>query len=60
MKFAVIHKSDVKAQFPDDTYIFSIDATGYSEIFSSLYDLWRRICSTCIPIVYEDLFVFGL
>lgn len=60
MKFAVIYKSDVKTQFPDDTYVFRIDATGYSEMFSSLYDLWRRICSERIPTVYEDLFVFGL
>lgn len=60
MKFAVLHKSDLNIVFPDDTYVFRIDATGFSEIFSSLYDLWRRICSDCIPLVYEDLFVFGL
>ena len=60
MKFAVLHKSDNKTQFSKDTYVFRIDATSYSEIYSSLYDLWRRICSTEFPIVYEDLFVFGL
>ena len=43
MKFAVLHKSDLNIVFPDDTYVFRIDATGFSEIFSSLYDLWRRI-----------------
>ena len=60
MKFAVLYKSDTKTRFSDDTYVFRIDATGYSEIYSSLYDLWRRICSSEIPLVYEDLFVFGL
>lgn len=60
MRFAVTHKKDTKTLFPDDTYMFRIDAMGYSEIFSSLYDLWRRICSTEFPIIYEDLFVFGL
>ncbi len=60
MKFAVLHKSDEKTKFSNDTYVFRIDATSYSEIYSSLYDLWRRICSERIPFVYEDLFVFGL
>lgn len=59
MKFAIEHKGEV-ACFPDETYVFTIAPDCYSEIFSSIYDLWRRLCATSMPEVYEDLFVFGL
>ncbi len=59
MKFAVMHKDEVVC-FPDETYVFTIAPDGYSEIFSSIYDLWRRLSATGLPETYEDLFVFGL
>lgn len=59
MRFAIIHKDD-SIQFSDDTYIYTIAALGYSEIFSSIYDLWRRMSASILPDVYEDLFVLGL
>lgn len=60
MKFAIRYVDDKEVQFSDDTYAFTISSTGYSEIYSSIYDLWRRIYKSSMPAVYEDLFVFGL
>lgn len=58
MKFAVSKGDNVN--FSEDTYVFSLHPKKKSTIFSSLYDLWRRISTSQIPPIYEDLFVLGL
>lgn len=60
MKFVIRYVDDKEVQFSDDSYVFTISSTGYSEIYSSIYDLWRRIYNASMPVVYEDLYVFSL
>lgn len=60
MKFAVCKDESRYSSFDDSTYVFSLYPKKKSTIFSSLYDLWRRISPSVISPIYEDLFVFGL
>ena len=41
-------------------YVFSLNRTGYSTIYSNLVDTWFRLGALSIQPIYEDIFIIAL